>query len=182
MSPARTRTVRWIAVAALIAPQYVHADEPWTEVGVTAVVGGGVTGATGESMRGAGVGLLWTVRVAVGSRRPLAVELGYLGTATDAAQGTLSTSIAEAALRVQPWPRAMWSPYAFAGVGLQHAELVATAMAIGEPGLAAHSLAVPLRAGVQLRDTHGLVVDVRAAFRGGASDAWEASTAVGLEF
>jgi hypothetical protein len=178
MSCSRTRGARFIAVATLFATRAVRGDDPWTDVGVTAEVGGGVTGGTGKGLHDAGAGLLWTARLAIGSRRSFALELDYLGTA----DGTLSTSVAEATWRVQPWPRGMWSPYAFAGVGWRHTALVAASMTIAEPGVADESLAVPFGAGVQLRDPHGLVVDVRGAFHAGASDAWEASTVLGLEF
>jgi hypothetical protein len=177
MTSARARRLRWIAVT-LIAPNSVLADDPWTEVGVSMEVGGGVTGAAGEAFHHAGPGLLWTTRLTAGSRRPFALELGYAGAVED----TLSRSIAGVALRVQPWPRATWCPYAFVGAGWQHAELVATSMTMADVGLAADALVVPIGAGVQLRDPHGFVVDARGAVRGGASDAWEASTAIGLEF
>lgn len=54
-------------------------------IGVSAILGGGVVGFTDSAMRSttSDIGGLWDLRVAIGSHLPLALEVGYVGSATN---------------------------------------------------------------------------------------------------
>jgi hypothetical protein len=181
----------------VLAPVAARADEPITRVGVTAVVGGGVTGFTDGAMREqTGTGLAWNARVAVGSRMPFALELGYLGTGTTLTgmgNATLEGEALEAALRYAVTPRAAWTPYAQIGVGWSNYHVVGASTQLMPPGMwtSDHALVVPASIGLQLRDGRGIVLDVRGTYRAsqGAGmireaagmDSWEATLSLGAE-
>jgi hypothetical protein len=218
-----TKTLSIIAFgAAISAPHAARADDPpsaysyaWhdsrlrSDFGVSAILGGGLTGFTDKSMRDTmanSVGGLWDLRVTLGSHTPLALDLGYIGTAgkinalTGAKSGTLIGTTAEAALRFNILPHSAWNPYAFAGIGWQRYDVTGATFTTADTGLNSsdNSIVYPMGAGIAYRHPSGLAVDAHGTFRantnyglvldrvGGNSyapmHAWEASAAAGYEF
>ncbi len=190
--------MRVLLSALLVAvPALAHADEPFTRVGVTATVGGGVTGFTDSAMQGiAGAGLAWNARVAVGSRWPFALELGYLGTGTTLSSmgnATLEGETLDAALRYAVTPRARWTPYAQIGVGWRVFHVVGASTQLMPPGMwtSDRSLVVPASVGMQFRLGTGIVLDTRGTYRASEGpamvrdatgmDAWEVTLSLGAE-
>ena len=145
-----------------------------TGIGIGVDVGGGVFGFTDATMRSLAspVGGLWSFRTTLGTHVPLAVELGYVGSANTInsqlgrAQATLLGTTFEAALRWNVLPQAPWTPYAFAGVGWQRYTLDDRAFQLSDTGIANRDdlLVVPLGAGIAYR-FGALVTDVRGTFR-----------------
>ena len=208
--------------AALSAPGLSRADEApsatsygWHEsglssgFGVSTMLGGGLTGFTDKSMRNTmanEVGGLWDLRITLGSHTPLALDLGYVGTAakinslTGSKWGTLVGTTAEASLRWNILPHAAWNPYAFAGIGWQRYDVTGGSFQLADTGMnpSDNSIVFPMGAGLAFRDSSGLVVDLRGTFRANTSyglvlenmtsnsyapmHSWEASGAVGYEF
>ncbi|MGE5184545.1 MAG: hypothetical protein ACM31C_20885 [Acidobacteriota bacterium] len=207
--------------AALSAPRLARADEPsefnysWNEsrlrsgFGVSTLLGGGVTGFTNQAMRNymdSNVGGLWNLRVTIGSHTPLALDLGYVGTAARINSsiinkwGTLVGTTAEADLRWNILPHYAWNPYAFAGMGWQRYDITGGSFTLSDTGMnpSDNSIVFPMGAGISYRDTTGLVLDVHGTFRANTSyglvpeslgstasapmHSWEASGAVGYEF
>ena len=175
-------------------------------IGVSAIVGGGVTGFTDKTMRDAtsSVGGLWDLRVTIGSHIPVALDLSYLGSATsiDGLPGgqsaTLIGTTAEAALRYNVMPHYMWTPYVFAGAGWQRYDVTQASGPL-VTGMRDHDdlLEFPLGAGVAYRRA-GFVGDLRGTVRVATEEnllampdasgdfapmhTWEASAALGYEF
>jgi hypothetical protein len=177
-----------------------------TGIGVSAILGGGVTGFTDKTMRSttADVGGLWDLRVTIGSHIPLALDVSYLGTATNVGgmpagqSATLIGTTAEAALRFNILPHYDWDPYVFAGAGWQHYDVSG-----GSPqliGMASSDdlIEFPVGTGVAYR-RNGFVADLRGTFRATTDEnlvvtnpatnsnaapmhTWEASAALGYEF
>ncbi|HEY0193970.1 MAG TPA: hypothetical protein VGC42_22790 [Kofleriaceae bacterium] len=180
-------------------------------IGVSALLGGGVSGFTDKTMRNStsNVGGLWDLRVAIGSHLPLALELGYIGTATNinglpaARKGTLIGSTAEADVRWNILPHAPVTPYIFGGVGWQRYDVVKAQPTLADSGMNDHDnlLEFPAGLGVAYR-SNGLVADIRGTFRtttdqnlvlknatlNPTSDdfatmhTWEAGASIGYEF
>lgn len=217
-----TATVSSFACAALAAPGVAHADEPpgpysyaWhdsrmeSDIGVSAILGGGVTGFTDRTMRdsmSSSVGGLWDLRVTLGSHMPLGLDVSYVGTGANinaligSQSGTLIGTTVEAAVRYNALPHNAWAPYAFAGIGWQRYDITGGSFNLSDTGMNAsdNAVAFPLGAGIAYRTGSGLVVDLRGTFRAttdsnlvletpGSSDyapmhTWEASAALGYEF
>ncbi|MBV8758935.1 MAG: hypothetical protein JO257_16730 [Deltaproteobacteria bacterium] len=211
-----------VACAALAVPARARADDShdiysyaWHEhslksdVGISALLGGGITGFTDKAMRDTmanDVGGLWDLRVTLGSHIPLALDIGYVGTAATinalggGKSGTLVGTTAEAAIRYNVLPHFAWNPYAFVGVGWQRYDLSGGTFTVADTGIrdSDNSVVFPMGAGIAYREKHGLVVDVHGTFRasadyglvaqtvGGSSyvplHTWAASGAVGYEF
>jgi hypothetical protein len=187
------KATRTISVILACAPRTAHAGEPPSRVGVTAVIGAGVTGFTDSVMRDvAGASLTWDARVAVGSQLPIALEVGYLGSdvALPGMQDcTLEVETIDAAARYNIAPRARLAPYVLLGVGWQRFVLVGAPAASGMR-TSNSSLVVPVALGVQLRVVDGLLIDVRGTYRasqaGGmvadaSMNAWDATVSLGAE-
>jgi hypothetical protein len=184
-----------LAALLVLVPATARADEPITRVGVTAVIGGGITGFTDSAMRdAAGAGLAWNARVAIGSRLPVALELGYVGTGTTLTgmgNATLEGETLDVALRYAVMPRASWTPYALVGIGSRSYHVVGASWQDMPPGMwtTERALVVPASVGVQLRDGRGIVLDVRGTYRASqgagmnaaSMDAWEATLSLGAE-
>lgn len=208
--------------AALAVPRAARADDPpsdysysWYDsrlpsgYGISATLGGGITGFTDKSMRDTmanSIGGLWDLRVTLGSHTPLALDIGYVGTAakinalTRTKWGTLVGSTAEAALRWNMLPHYAWNPYIFAGIGYQRYDVTGATFNMSDTGLnpSDNLIEFPLGGGFAFRDMHGLVVDLRGTFRADTgynlvpttigsgnyvpTHSWEASAAVGYEF
>jgi len=186
-----------------------HDSQMKTDFGVSALVGGGVSGFTDQTMRDtvtSNVGGLWNLRVAVGSHTPLAFEGGYIGTAANinaligTQTGTLVGTTVEGALRYNVLPHYAWNPYAFAGVGWQRYDITGDAFNTSDTGMSDsdNSLVYPVGVGIAYRHPTGFVADLRGTFRAnsnaglvlkgiGGNDfaplhTWEASGALGYEF
>lgn len=208
--------------AAVIAPRAARAEDPpgvysyaWhdsrmkSDIGVSTIVGGGVTGFTDRTMRDSltsNVAGLWDLRVTIGSHTPLALDLSYVGTGATinsligTQNGTLVGTIAEGALRYNILPHYAWNPYAFAGIGWQRYDITGGTFSLSDTGMNSsdNSVVFPMGAGIGYRDPSGLVLDLRGTFRantgyglvlesvGSTSYApmhsWEASGALGYEF
>lgn len=211
-----------VACAALATPGSARADDApsiydysWHEhllksdIGVSTLLGGGITGFTDKAMRDTmsnDIGGLWDLRVTLGSHIPLALDLGYVGTAATInalgvkKSGTLVGTTAEAALRYNILPHFAWDPYAFVGIGWQRYDLTGGTFTVADTGIkdSDNSVVFPMGAGIAYRARRGLVVDLHGTFRAntdyglvvqslGSSSyvpmhTWEASGAVGYEF
>lgn len=192
------------------------AREPILEsgIGVGLTVGAGVSGFATRSLREATspIGGLWDLRAAFGTHTPLAIEVGYVGTAMsirsalDQQTATLISTTFESDVRVNFAPHYLADPYVFAGLGWQRYTIDEPDFTIMRTGIAnrADVLEVPVGAGLSYRDG-GFVADARGTFRA-VRDAnlvldqpeltartpgeqrfapmhnWEASLAVGYEF
>jgi hypothetical protein len=212
-----------LATAALVClPALAHADDgqgvdydTWNEghlqsgYGVSTILGGGVTGFTDQTMRNtvtSNVGGLWDLRITFGSHMPLALDVGYIGTAqsidslSGAQNGTLVGTTVEGALRWNMLPHDAWNPYAFVGMGWQRYDVTGAKFVMADAGIndSDNSVVFPMGAGLSYRDRGGLVVDVKGTFRANTQaglvletidstkfapmHTWEASGAIGYEF
>ncbi len=214
-----------LAGAAGFAPLAVQADDApvpadtsdnaWPDrhlasgIGISATVGGGVSGFTEKSMRDvvtSNVSGLWGLRVTYGSHLPLALDINYAGTAaniqalTGGQSGTLIGTTVEAAIRYNVLPRFAWNPYVFAGMGWQRYDVTGANMHLWDSGMTSgdNSAVFPFGAGIAYRDRSGLVLDVHGTFRLNVNyglvldnptsssyapmHTWEASGAIGYEF
>jgi hypothetical protein len=219
----KTRTIVIAGVAVLAAPGLAIADDEapspysysWHEsqlksdIGISTQLGGGVSGFTDQTMRdtvSSAVSGLWDLRVTLGSHTPLAVDVGYVGTAAniDALVGTQSGTLIgntfEGALRYNVLPHYKFTPYAFAGVGWQRYDVTGGSFTTSDSGMADsdNSMVFPLGAGLSYRDQSGLVVDLRGTFRANTNaglvldnvgsttfaplHTWAASGSIGYEF
>lgn len=198
---------------------YGYGYSTWSEpalrsgIGVSTILGGGVTGFTDKTMRNttSNIGGLWDLRVTIGSHLPLALDLSYVGSATNinglpaGNRGTLIGTTAEGALRWNMLPHFAWTPYVFGGVGWQRYDVTQTHVSLTDSGMNDHDnlLEFPLGAGMAYRMA-GLVFDVRGTFRATTDQnlvlrtlpttltptsdnfapmhTWEASAALGYEF
>lgn len=180
-----------------------------TGIGVSAILGGGVSGFTDQTMRSttSDVGGLWNLRVTIGSHIPLGVDLSYIGTATDipmpaGQSATLIGTTAEAALRFNILPHYEWNPYVFAGAGWQRYDVTKSSGTMQLAGMRDSDdlIEFPMGTGVQYRRA-GFVADLRGTFRATTEEnlvprtpgddgddefvpmhTWEASAALGYEF
>jgi len=192
---------------------YWHESTLPSGIGVSTIIGGGVAGFTDRTMRSttSDVGGLWGARVAIGSHLPLALELGYTGSATNinglptGNKGTLIGSTAEGAVRWNVLPHYSLTPYLFAGVGWQRYDVTQTSVSLSDSGMNDHDnlLVFPMGTGIAYR-MGGFVADVRGTFRAATEQdlvlknqtvlpttnsndfapmhTWEASAALGYEF
>jgi opacity protein-like surface antigen len=179
-----------------------------SELGISTILGGGISGFTDKTMRdsvSSNVGGLWNLRVTLGSHTPLGLDVGYTGTAANIdalignQSGTLVGTTAEGALRYNVLPHFAWNPYVFAGIGWQRYDGTCGNFHLSDTGMneSDNSVVYPMGLGMSYRHTSGLVLDLRGTFRAntnaglvlenaGSSYApmhtWEASAAAGYEF
>ncbi|HUS31337.1 MAG TPA: outer membrane beta-barrel protein [Kofleriaceae bacterium] len=143
-------------------------------VGIGVDVGGGVTGFVGSRLRSttSSFGGAWSVRAAFGTHIPLALEVGYTGSAT-AINGQLGPETAtlmgrtlESAIRYTVMPRARWSPYAFAGLGWQHYTINDRSFELSDTGIRTSDdlLVMPFGLGMGYR-VGAIVTDLRGTLR-----------------
>ncbi|HTL34318.1 MAG TPA: hypothetical protein VL326_14425 [Kofleriaceae bacterium] len=143
-------------------------------IGVGIDVGGGVTGFVGSRLRSttSTVGGSWSFRAAIGTRVPLALELGYTGSAT-AINGQIGPQTAtlmgrtiESAIRYTVLPRATWSPYVFAGLGWQHYTIDDRSFELSDTGIRTNDdlLVMPFGLGMGYR-VGAIVADLRGTLR-----------------
>ena len=181
-------------------------------IGVSTILGGGVTGFTDSTMRSttSDIGGLWDLRVTIGSHLPLALDISYLGSATNinglpsGDKGTLIGTTVEGALRYNLMPHFVWTPYVFAGAGWQRYDVTQASVNLSDSGMNSQDnlLEFPLGAGIAYR-MGGFVADLRGTFRATTEadlvlrnpttltptsndfapmHTWEASAALGYEF
>jgi len=214
---------KWAYVAfgcSLVVPVVASADESdpydysWHEaslesgIGVSTILGGGISGFTDSHMRdtvSSDVNGLWDLRVTLGSHTPLALDIGYVGTAADidvldnTSNATLIGSTVEGALRYNILPHYAWNPYLFAGMGWQNYSVSGEDVNLSDAGIndSDNSIVFPMGGGIAYRDS-GFVADVRGVFRANTDSSlvvenarsntyvplhtWEASAALGYEF
>jgi hypothetical protein len=177
-------------------------------VGIGVTLGGGVIGFLDRTVRDSlgAPGGTWAARAAIGTHIPVALELGYMGTATRIASGfdrpsaLMVGTTFEAALRYNMMPRRVWTPYLFAGLGWQRFSIDDEAFQLADVGIANRDelMVVPMGVGVAYR-LGSIVADARGTFRAarGADlvretsslesafapmHTWDASLNVGYEF
>jgi hypothetical protein len=172
-----TTTTTTTSGAEQIPGEYSYAwSEPalQSRVGVSMIVGGGATGFTEKTMRSvtSDVGGLWDLRLTIGSHVPLAVDVSYVGSATNlnglptGDRGTLVGTAFEGALRWNVLPHHIWTPYAFGGIGWQRYDVTGAHVSLADAGMNDHDnlLEFPMGAGLAYR-MNGFVFDLRGTFR-----------------
>lgn len=178
------------------------ADDPYrpntiTPVGMSATVGGGVTGFTQEEARNfSEVGGGWDARLVIGTRTMIAGELAYIGSSRDVVALGLDDSAflqghgGEAAARLNLLP-GIFQPYLLAGAGFTRYSLTNedfNTSSIEDSATVAH---FPLGVGAALR-YNGFVADARGVFRptvegnmfsdDSEMHTWGANLSLGAEF
>lgn len=135
---------------------------PFTQIGITLGIGGGVTNFTGSDMNAAvDVGGSWEVRSTVGTRLFLAGELAYVGSRRNISLPGVTSPAAdkphvfshgvEGALRAQvPWLTGSWliEPFAFGGLGWTHLGIDGTLPSSSAMRSSDDILVVPFGAGL----------------------------------
>lgn len=150
------------------------AEEPSAiveEYGLALTAGGGVGGFTQEEMRDATqVSGLWDVRAAFGTRKPLAVEAAYIGSAQtidaiglDANAVLLGTAV-EAVARVNVMPAAELTPYLFVGGAWKRYDLTNVDTNTSDVSDYDNLLEIPMGVGLSYRYA-SFVGDLRGEFR-----------------
>jgi hypothetical protein len=143
-------------------------------IGIGIQAGGGVVGFVDDTLRGTtgDVGGMWTIRGAVGTHVPVALELGYSGSATPIdtelgrADAVMVGTAIETAVRINLAARHTWSPYVFGGIGWQRFTIDDTAFQLSDVGIGHQDdlLVFPAGVGVAYR-VGSFVTDVRGTFR-----------------
>jgi hypothetical protein len=182
-------------------------------IGISTSLGGGVAGFTDKTMRNAtsDVGGLWDLRVTLGTRLPLAVDLSYIGSATGLKgfsgrrNGNLIGTTVEGAIRWNVLPHAPFTPYIFGGAGWTRYDVTQNNVTLADSGMNPSDNLLEFPAGVGFAwRAYGFTADVRGTYRqtmdqnlvlksplGAVTNnsddfapmhSWEASAAVGYEF
>jgi len=145
-------------------------------IGIGAMVGGGLTGFVDKDARAfIGTGPSWDARITVGTRRPVAFEGAYTGSAQNiSALGITSNALivgngAEAALRLN-LTRVALQPYLFGGLGWTRYQLRRTPENSSSLRGSDDILTVPFGAGLAARVARGLLFDLRATGRAALYD------------
>lgn len=143
-------------------------------IGVAVMLGGGIAGFTDHTLRDttSPVGGLWDLRAAFGTHAPIAVEVGYLGSATriqslfGVASAMMIGTTLEGDLRLNLLPHYVIDPYAFVGIGWQRYDIDERDFSLTDTGIGTHDnlVEVPVGGGFSYRFA-GLVADVRGTFR-----------------
>jgi hypothetical protein len=174
--------------------------EPLTGIGTGVLLGGGVWKAFKRSPEwDTGLGGSWDLRVLAGTRRILAVEVAYVGSASDVRGPAIDDDVfllrngVEGGLRLNgPVVRGsgMIAPFACAGLGWNRYNLVNAGGDITAVGNRDDVLTVPVGGGISLA-FRTLLVEARFTYRpvfgdelfGGAGmQTWNVGLAVGGEF
>lgn len=176
-------------------------SEPSSPVGAALVLGGGVTRFVhDDAQQATELGGTWDLRVILGTRQWVGLEVAYVGSAFNVSAAELDPSAlavrngGEATLRLQiPGVSADGSliePYGFVGVGLARYDLVNEGFNdsfMGDSGIVG---VVPYGGGLTLSQ-RGALIDLRFVYRvaeannflGGADlDSWTATASIGREF
>lgn len=146
-----------------------------TGIGVSVLLGGGVSQFTNGTMRGttSDLGGLWDLHVTIGTHLPLALDVAYVGSATSISglptgnTGTLVGSAAEGTLRWNVLPHYAWTPYVFGGVGYQRYDVKGTSVSLSDSGMNSSDnlLNVPAGLGFAWRTSNGFVADIHGTYR-----------------
>jgi hypothetical protein len=182
------------------APGVTRGPRTATSYGSEVALGGGVMNFTGAAAREVtGVAGNWNLRVALGTRSVIGVELAYVGSL----QGISSPGLdpradllgngAEAALRVN-LPLAsetnLIEPFLLGGIGWTHFNVINDSVNNSLVGEKDNVGTVPLAAGLA-GSTHGFMVDARFTYRltfdnqllgGNNLNSWAVTANVGREF
>lgn len=132
--------------------------------------GGGVSGFTGESARNAtSAGGSWDVRLTIGTRSPIAVEVSYLGSAQAIDALGLDDSAVLLGNGVQANARLNLAtgavqPFLFAGAAWRHYSIQNADANTSDVAGSDNVLEVPVGAGVAYR-YRGFILDARGEFR-----------------
>lgn len=184
-----------------MSPTTTRADRP--EPGYSITAGGGVLGFAKSATRDLTdtVGGNYTARLAIGTRSPIAVELGYIGSAMGVESLGVSDNAvllgngAEGALRVN-LGAATVQPYVHGGAAWRHYSLTNSDFNASDLNDSDNVIEFPVGAGVALH-AGGLVLDARGAYRfttnndllrsaagdtSGSLNLWEATIKAGVEF
>jgi hypothetical protein len=152
----------------------VHArgyePRPLSGLGVALTAGGGVGGFFNSGARDAASdGFTWDVRLTLGTRIPVGLDLAYVGSVQGMnlpgldSDALLVGNGAEAALRIQ-LPHGMVRPYLTGGVGWTHYSVQDTTLVAGlRPSDTIGT--VPVGVGVAVGKVNGFTLDVRAVGR-----------------
>jgi hypothetical protein len=155
----------------------VHTAEPvstrarvTSPMGISMTIGGGITNFVDDDMRGfADLGGTWEARLAVGTRTPIAGELGYVGTAqsVDALgldrDAMLVSNGVEGAARFNLIREGL-QPYVFGGVGWARYDVTRTDASSSSLRDQENIVYVPFGGGVGMYAA-GLILDLRGTYR-----------------
>jgi hypothetical protein len=185
--------------APYMTPTSTRAEHP--EPGYSVTAGGGVLGFTKSAARDLtdNVGGDYTARLAIGTRAPVALELGYIGSAMGIKSLGVSNNAvllgngAEGELRIN-MGAATVQPYVHGGAAWRHYSLTNSNFNASSLNDSDNVIEFPVGAGVALH-AGGLVLDARGAYRfttnenllrsasgGGNLNLWEATLKAGVEF
>jgi opacity protein-like surface antigen len=142
-------------------------------IGVATSLGGGVSGFQDKAMRNAtsNVGGLWDLRITLGTRLPLAIDLGYIGSATGlrglaSRNGTLIGTTVEGALRWNILPHAPFTPYLFGGAGWTRYDVTQSNVTLADSGMNASDNLIEFPSGIGFAwRAYGFTADVRGTYR-----------------
>jgi len=154
---------------------------------------------TGGARDAASDGFTWDVRLTLGTRIPVGLDVAYVGSVQEMKLAGLDTDAllvgngAEAAVRLQ-YPRGMVRPFISGGLGWTHYSVDRTDLVAGLSG--GDSIGtVPLAVGIAVGHVNGLTFDLRATSRiafdddlldqvsGGSSlSSWAFTARLGAEF
>jgi hypothetical protein len=180
-------------------------SRPRSEIGVAVVAGAGITRfTTGDIRLGTGIGGVWAVRAAAGTRRHLGAEVTYVGTAqglhgfglTDSR--TLLSNGVEATVRVSAQINltsygVMAQPFVFGGLGWAHYSIASKPADAASLAATDDVITAPFGGGIAAAWRH-MFFEVRFTYRptfhqnllSGVPDdnltAWMLGTVVGYEF
>jgi hypothetical protein len=147
-----------------------YEPRPLSGMGVALTAGGGVGGFFNSGARDAASdGFTWDVRLTLGTRIPVGLDLAYLGSVQGMnlpgldSDALLVGNGGEAALRIQ-LPRGMVRPYLTGGVGFTHYSVQDTTLVSGlRSGDTIGT--IPVGVGVAVGNVNGFTFDLRAVGR-----------------
>jgi outer membrane protein OmpA-like peptidoglycan-associated protein len=176
---------------------------PLSLVGVGMTAGGGVVGFNDKTSRSlADTGGSWDVRLTLGTRLPLGLDVAYVGSAQSLTATGFSSNAyilgngAEADLRLQ-WPKGMLRPFVFGGVGWTHYSVErSTVVGTGLTRRTDDIGTVPLGLGLAVGMPMGVMFEVRLTERlafddqlfrtsgptDTGMDSWNGTARLGAEF
>lgn len=191
--------------AAVIAVVTMGAGSAWAEkpasellvpVGMSAEVGGGVTGFIDENASNVtNPGGTWTARVSIGTRTLFAGELAYVGGVQEiktlgvSDKAVLLSNGAEGAFRMSAL-RGPLQPYAFVGIAWRHYSIENSSYNLSSVSSTDDVGEIPFGLGMSYRH-EGFIADMRMTYRqsfatdliGDTSlNTWGAAAKIGFEF
>jgi outer membrane protein OmpA-like peptidoglycan-associated protein len=156
----------------VVSAEVIPQQTTFQRAGLGVALGGGITGFTDDEARDltSDVGGSWDVRVILGARLPVALELAYIGSATSLevagieSDSTVVGNGLESVLRVQA-PLKLLRPYLLAGVGWTNYQLSNEGANVGQLADSDNLMTFPLGVGLTVRVPFGMTVDVRSMLR-----------------